>query len=189
MKIGKIIFLFLLLPALSPASDMKGSWVLDKSELDYQVTHPLHHVTGKSTQARGKGICSGTDCHFIVAVPVKSFDSGDSNRDLHMLQITRGADYPLIVVQVEFPTPAGKDFPQEILADLDIQFGGKIAKYPSVKLEMAPLEESGVRVTANIPIRLNDFKIEPPSLLGMPIDDLVPIQLNTTWKKVIASNR
>jgi hypothetical protein len=26
-------------------------------------------------------------------VPVKSFDSGDSNRDLHMVQVTRGRSF------------------------------------------------------------------------------------------------
>jgi hypothetical protein len=30
---------------------------------------------------------------------VKSFDSGDSNRDLHMLQATRGAQFPLVTVR------------------------------------------------------------------------------------------
>jgi hypothetical protein len=29
---------------------------------------------------------------------VKSFDSGDNNRDLHMLQVTRGPQFPLIGV-------------------------------------------------------------------------------------------
>ena len=70
MKVGKIVLLLLLLPVLGFASELKGNWVLDKSEIDYKVTHPLHHVIGKSTEARGKGICSAAKCQFIVAVPV-----------------------------------------------------------------------------------------------------------------------
>ena len=51
---------------------------------------------GVSHSARGKGICHAGECDFLIAVPVKSFDSGDSNRDLHMLQVTRGAEFPMV---------------------------------------------------------------------------------------------
>lgn len=187
MNIFKIIFLLVLFPAFTLASDLKGHWVLEKSELDYKVTHPLHHVVGKSTAARGKGSCSDAGCQFIVAVPVKTFDSGDGNRDTHMLQITKGADNPLIAVNVEFPTPASKAFPKEIFANLEIQFAGKKVKYPKVKLVVVPLEGSQVQITSVIPLSLKDFGISPPSLLGVPIEDLVPVQLDMTWKKVEAS--
>ena len=186
MNIFRIAFL-LLLPTLGFAADLKGNWVLDKSEMDYKVTHPLHHVVGKSSEARGKGSCSPAGCRFIVAVPVKSFDSGDANRDLHMLQITKGADNPLIVVNVEFPTPGSKAFPKEILADLEIKFAGKQVKYPKVKLAVVTLEASQARITAVIPLSLKDFAISPPSLLGVPIEDSVPVQLDMTWKKIAAS--
>jgi hypothetical protein len=184
MKLFKTIFLLLLIPALGFASDLKGKWALDKSEIDYKVTHPLHHVVGKSTEARGKGVCSTAKCQFIVAVPVKSFDSGDSNRDLHMLQITKGADDPLIQVNVVFPTPSGKAIPDEISADLEIQFAGQKVNYSKVKLGVVSLEPGQVRVTAVISLSLKAFDITPPSLLGVPIEDSVPIQLDMTWKKV-----
>jgi hypothetical protein len=187
MKKNIAVLLLILLPCLGFASDLKGNWVLDKSEIDYKVTHPLHHVVGKSTEARGKGSCSEAGCRFIVAVPVKSFDSGDGNRDLHMLQITRGADNPLIAVNVAFPMPTPKGLPLEVLADLEIQFAGKKVKYPKVKLVVVPLEASQARITAIIPLSLKDFGISPPSLLGVPIEDSVPVQLYMTWKKVVVS--
>ena len=68
-----------------------GQWILDQSTLTYHVSHSLHQVDGVSHAARGKGVCHAGQCDFLIAVPVKSFDSGDSNRDLHMLQVTRGA--------------------------------------------------------------------------------------------------
>jgi hypothetical protein len=184
MKKWIAVLLLCWIPALSWASDIKGNWVLDHSELSYKVTHPLHHVSGKSTEARGKGICSAAKCQFIMAVPVKSFDSGDSNRDLHMLQVTKGADYPLIQVNVAFPTPSGKALPKEILADLEVQFAGQKVNYSKVKLGVVSLEPGQVRVTAVITLSLKAFDITPPSLLGVPIEDSVPIQLDMTWKKV-----
>ena len=71
-----------------------GQWVLEQSTLTYHVSHPLHEVNGVSHAARGKGVCHGGQCDFLIAVAVKSFDSGDSNRDLHMLQVMRAASFP-----------------------------------------------------------------------------------------------
>jgi len=80
-----------------------GQWVLAKSTLTYHVSHPLHQSEGVSHEARGKGTCQAGQCNFLIAVPVKSFVSGDSNRDLHMLQVTRGAQFPLVTVRVSLP--------------------------------------------------------------------------------------
>ncbi len=83
--------LLLVLPVWA-ATDQQ--WVLETSTLTYHISHPLHQVDGVSHAARGKGVCHEGQCDFLIAVPVKSFDSGDSNRDLHMLQVTRGAQFP-----------------------------------------------------------------------------------------------
>src|SRR5437764_9297517 len=73
---------FLLLSALT-LTQTPSQWVLDSSTLRYHVSHPLHQVGGVSHAARGKGVCQARRCDFLIAVPIKSFDSGDSNRDLH----------------------------------------------------------------------------------------------------------
>src|ERR1700758_1766163 len=91
----------LLLAAPGRAADQQ--WLLDQSTLSYHVSHPLHQVDGVSHAARGKGVCHEGQCDFLIAVPVKSFDSGDSNRDLHMLQVTRGAQYPMVTVRTRVP--------------------------------------------------------------------------------------
>src|SRR5579862_1578431 len=92
--------LLLALPQLVRAD---GQWVLEQSTLTYHVSHPLHQSEGVSHAARGKGVCHAGQCDFLIAVPVKSFDSGDSNRDLHMLQATRGAQFPIVSVRTRLP--------------------------------------------------------------------------------------
>src|ERR1700719_1517820 len=94
-------FVLLILPALSRAADKE--WLLDKSTLTYHVSHALHQTDGVSHAARGKGVCHAGQCEFLIAVPVKSFDSVDSNRDLHMIQVTRGAEFPLVTVRTRLP--------------------------------------------------------------------------------------
>src|ERR1035438_5274320 len=84
----------------------ESHWVLVQSTLTYHVTHPLHHVEGVSHEARGKGTCQAGECDFLIAVPVKTFDSGDSNRDLHMIQVVRGGANPMVIVRTRLPDRA-----------------------------------------------------------------------------------
>src|ERR1039458_6562335 len=107
----------------SPLAAADGQWALEQSTLTYHVSHPLHESEGVSHAARGKGVCQGGQCDFLIAAPVKSFGSGDSNRDLHMLQVTRGGEFPLVSVRARVPdTAAGSG---TIHADLEIQFAGQ----------------------------------------------------------------
>src|ERR1043166_1653028 len=92
-----------LLPWLTTLGGADRQWLLEKSTLKYHVSHPLHQSEGVSHAARGKGVCHSGECDFLIAAPVKSFDSGDSNRDLHMLQVTRGAQFPLVTVRTRLP--------------------------------------------------------------------------------------
>src|ERR1700746_2268485 len=89
--------------AVVGASAADAQWMLDQSTLSYHISHPLHQVDGVSHAARGKGVCHVGQCDFLIAVPVKSFDSGDSNRDLHMVQATRGGEFPMVVVRTHLP--------------------------------------------------------------------------------------
>src|SRR5579871_2854833 len=122
IKTLALIF-FLALPCVYAADHQ---WVLKQGTLTYHVSHPLHQIDGVSHAARGKGTCQAGQCDFLIAVPVKSFDSGDSNRDLHMLQVTRGAQFPLVSVRTRL---AESDLGSSTLrADLEIQFAGQTAQ-------------------------------------------------------------
>src|ERR1019366_8111203 len=92
----RLVATFLLLaPAALFGAD--SQWVLGASTLSYLVSHPLHESVGVSHEARGKGVCHAGQCDFLIAAPVKSFDSKDSNRDLHMLQVK----IPVAVLGIE----------------------------------------------------------------------------------------
>src|SRR5690242_8037954 len=88
-----------LLLAFAALAATDQQWALVQSTLSYHVSHPLHQVDGVSHGARGKGVCHDQQCDFLIAVQVKTFDSGDSNRDLHMQQVTRAAEFPMVQVR------------------------------------------------------------------------------------------
>src|ERR1700735_2734672 len=138
--------LLLALPSLVRAED--SQWIMQKRTLTYHVSHPLHQSEGVSHTARGKGVCHAGQCDFLIAVPVKSFDSGDSNRDLHMLQVTRGAQFPLVTVRTRLPESSATS--ATIHADLEIQFAGQTAQYKQVPFQLAT-QGNQIRISGTIP--------------------------------------
>src|ERR1700686_3758697 len=169
-----IVFLLVTLPAFAADSQ----WVLKQSTLTYHVSHPLHESEGMSHAARGKGVCHDGQCDFLIAVAVKSFDSGDSNRDLHMVQVTRGAEFPIVTVRTVLPESAASS--ATINADLEIRFAGQTAHYKQVPFKVEK-QGSETHITGTIPATLTDFKIDPPSLLTMPVKNDIPVRIDMTW--------
>ena len=169
-----------ILTAVQPVSTYAAGkdWQLQESTLTYHVSHPLHQSEGVSHAARGKGVCASGQCDFLIAVPVKSFDSGDSNRDLHMLQVTRGAEFPMITVRTKVPENTAA--PSTIRLDLEVQFAGQTAQYKQVPFEV--VNKGGqIRITGTVPATLADFKIDPPSLLSFAVKNEIPVRLDMTW--------
>jgi hypothetical protein len=167
-----------LLLLASPLAGADSQWILEQSTLTYHVSHPLHQTDGVSHAARGKGVCHAGQCDFLIAVPVKTFDSGDSNRDLHMLQVTRGAQFPMVIVRTRLPETASAS--TTLQADLEIEFAGQTAHYKQVPLERAT-QGNQIRISATIPMTLSDFKIAPPSLLTLPVKNEIPVRAEMTW--------
>jgi hypothetical protein len=169
------LFFLLALPTLFAADHQ---WILKQSTLTYHVSHPLHQTDGVSHSARGEGVCHEGECNFLIAVPVKSFDSGDSNRDLHMIQVTRGAAFPMVMVRTRLPESAQGS--ATIKADLEIQFAGQTVQYKQVLFEVVT-QGNETKITGTIPATLADFKIDPPSLLTLPVKNEIPIKVELTW--------
>ncbi len=170
--------LVLLAPRLAAASDVQ--WTLVHSTLTYHVSHPLHQMEGTSHAARGKGVCTAGACEVLVAVPVQSFVTGDTNRDLHMIQAARGAQFPMVTVRTTVPESGAAS--GTIHADLEVEFAGQTARYKQVPFQVTTTGDE-TRIAGTIPATLSDFKIDPPSLLTMPIKNEIPVTVEMAWKK------
>lgn len=176
----KTTILIASLLAISFFAFADSQWVLQQSTLTYHVSHPLHQVDGVSHAARGKGVCHAGQCDFLIAVPVKSFDSGDSNRDLHMLQVVKGGEFPMVTVRTHLPESAASS--ATIHADLDVDFAGQTAHYKDVPFQVSE-QGNEAKLSGTIPSKLTDFKITPPSLLTIPIKNDIPVRVEMTWQK------
>lgn len=173
-------FFLLCFAGLSARAQSDSQWSLEQSVLTYHVSHPLHQLDGVSRAAKGKGVCHAGQCDFLIAVPVKSFDSGDSNRDLHMLQVARGGQFPLVTVRTHLPESVTGS--STIRADLEVDFSGQTAKYSQVTFQLS-MQGAEAKLSGTIPATLADFKIDPPSLLALPVKNEIPVRVEMTWRK------
>lgn len=157
----------------------QNQWVLGKSSLTWHINHPVHTAEGTSHDARGKGVCNNGTCDFLIAVPLNTFKSGDANRDLHMLEIVRGAANPMVVVRTELPR---SELSQSTMhATLTIQFAGQSAQFRDVPFERIQ-QGNNVEIKGTIPANCTDFKITPPAFLMMPIQNSIPVTVDLTWQ-------
>ena len=181
-KLSLLAILLLSLSALqhlnsqTPVPDQ--TWKLDQSSLTYHMSHPMHEVDGTSHAALGKGVCHAGQCDFLVAAAVKSFDSGDSNRDLHMIQTTRGAQFPIVSVRFRLAQAALNS--PTLDCDLEVQFAGNTAHYSHVIFQQT-INGAAHHITGVVPSTLSDFKIDPPSFLTIPIKNAIPVRVDMVW--------
>ena len=180
MKRKTFILAALFVLAVARFGCAESQWILVRSTLTYHISHPLHDADGVSHAARGKGFCHAGGCNFLVAVLVNSFTSGNSNRDLHMLQVTGGARFPVVTVRFQLPGAALGS--ATLRANLQIQFAGQTAEYNQVLFHETK-KGNMIQVSGTIPLKLSDFKIKRPELLAMPISNDVPVHVDTVWRE------
>lgn len=170
----KILFLTFMISLSAYAADT--TYILKSSDISYTVTFPLKTVVGKTSEAKGKGICDKKNCEFLIAAPVKSFKSGDTNRDVHMQEVTKAAQRPLVTVSTTNLDPEKLEN-----VSLEIDFAGVKKVINGLHLNKA-VHGKIVDIETNFSILLSDFKIERPALLGVAIDDKVVINVKTQWE-------
>jgi hypothetical protein len=102
----------------------------------------------------------------------------------HPLHQTEGVSraargkFPMVTVRTRLPEAASAS--TTIKADIEIQFAGQTARYQQVAFELVTQGDER-RITGTIPATLTDFKIDPPSLLTMPVKNDIPIHVEMTW--------
>jgi len=146
---------------------------LQSAEAEYSVKHLVKTVKGKSKELKGKMVCDKGNCQFLVAIPVKSFISSDSNRDLNMLTILEATKYPLVTIKGDLKEEDYKK--DQFSLNALVNFHGVEKKY-TINIKKNKIS------TGHFSVLLEDHKVERPSLLMVKIDNNVPIDFNFDWK-------
>jgi hypothetical protein len=69
-----------------------------------------------------------------------------------------------------------------IHADLEIQFCGQTVTYKQVPFEQVT-QDGATRIVGTIPATLAEFKIDPPSLLAIPVKNEIPVRVEMAWRR------
>lgn len=149
----------------APAFDLR------EGALTYTVVHKLHEVQGTTRAIEGRAALSPDGSARVqVRARVASFDSGNSNRDMHMREVTHEAAHPYATVKgtlsgLTLPLPA----PVEVRLHATVELNG--VKQPA-EIAVA-LSQDGQRLRAkfSVPLSLEGFGIERPELLFVKVDD------------------
>jgi hypothetical protein len=161
------------------AEILSGKYELQKSKVNYLVTYLIKKADGDSLESKGKGECVNK-CEFLVAAPIKSFQSKDSNRDSNMLKYAKADKFPLVVAKV---TTKNEITNGALIADIEIEFGGIKHLYKEIKFN-ASVKDGNLHVDGKLDLLLDQHKIEKPSLMGVEIKEIVPLTIDADWKKI-----
>ena len=120
-----------------------------------------------------------------MRAPVESFDSGNSNRDAHMKEVTEAARFPQVefkglcdscALPATFPTTVDKTLKAELT------FHG-IKKALEVPVKLTYESASRVRAVAQLAVSLDEFKIERPSLMFAKVEDTLKLDIDIVLKQ------
>jgi len=177
------VFATLLLALPAAAQDAQTARIYsvkkDSSFLTYKLKHKLHEVVGKAPPSDGKArlLPDGT-LQVNVRANVKDFDSGNSNRDAHMQEVTESAKFPLI----DFKGKAtGVKLPTSFPAKVPVTLKGELTFHgvkQMVEVPMTVLFNTDKQAVAEgtFDISLDGYKVDRPSLLMVKVDDKLVLE-------------
>ncbi len=160
-----------------------ADWVSTQGEVTYHLVHKLHHVDGTSTKVQAIARIDDAGLKVEARAAVASFDSGNANRDAHMLEVVDAAKYPLVVVKGVAPgfvVPASGKADVRLRGEVDLH-GVKTPVPIEAQVEHAP--DGRVTVTFELATKLTAHDIQRPSLLFVPVDDDLGVTGTLTMEK------
>jgi polyisoprenoid-binding protein YceI len=154
--------------------------VHDESTVTYRLVHPLHKIEASSkdveyTLQADPG--ARTISSVSATVDVMTFNSGNSNRDSHAMEVIDALTYP----DAEFSSTSVAQAGDSITVTGQLTFHG-VTK-PVVMKGVADWQANKVVVKGGFEVSLAAFNIERPSLLLIPVEDrlLFDIVATFTW--------
>lgn len=156
--------------------------VAEGSTVTYLLVHKLHSVEGSSKAVEGKvrWLPDGT-VQVMVRARVDAFDSGNSNRDAHMKEVTEAHRLPFVLFKGAAEGIRVEAYPADVVIPLlgVLEFHG-VTRELSVTARVHFASPGRAEVRADFPVSLTDHGVERPSLLFVKVDDRIEIGARLT---------
>lgn len=180
MKKTLLFSLLLLLPAWLFAQKKRLSIDTKSSEIRYAMVHPMHSWEAISKSFQCAMVWDETKEQIeavAVVVPVKSFDSQNSNRDSHALEVLEALKYPNVTFSSSLVTKQDQSW--RVKGKLTFHGVSREIEFPiTIKQQAANLE-----VTGAFTVMMQDYQIENPTLLGIKTREDIQLQFKVLAKK------
>ena len=152
-----------------------------ESWVSYRLVHPLHVIDAKSTNVEYKLQLDPAkkEIEMVTAqVDVTTFDSGNSNRDSHAMEVIDALTYP----DVQFTSSSVVQKGDSIFVSGKLSFHGVTDNVTMTGTSQ--WQPNRLDVHGGFDIGLTEFKIERPSLLMIPVEDKLSFTLVAAfaWK-------
>ncbi len=171
--------------SLEPPSEAQSQsplrWVESTKEattVTYRLSHPLHtmEAVSKDARIRTEIDVEKKEIRTVSArVDVTTFDSGNSNRDSHAMEVIDSITYP----DATFTSSTILDKGDGLVASGKLTFHG--VSRDIVANAQAHWKENSLEVEGAFNISLTDFKIERPSLLMIPTSDTLRFSFSASF--------
>ncbi len=171
------IVLLLVATAFTAATSHVGA-IKDGSSMTYVLVHPLHRI---------EAVCKDVTCtvdmddathtiqHTNFSADVSCFDSGNSNRDSHAMEVLDALSYPTVSFESTKIEPSGSS----LLVHGNLTFHGQTKPIDVHATTAASGNHLTVQGGANV--SLTAFGIERPSLLMIPTEDTLHISFTMVF--------
>jgi hypothetical protein len=158
-------------PVGAQANQLAGS-----GSVEYRLVHKFHTIIGTSKAMVVRGSVDASGLKVMARAPVATFDSGNSNRDAHMMEAVEGERFPWVNVRAIVPgfkLPTGKGT-VKVTVQASVELHGVSISHP-IDITLESKDGTHFVASFNFSESLTAHNIERPSLLFVPVDDLITI--------------
>ena len=157
-------------------------WSIDKnsSEIIYSGKHFLHAWSGKNKKINGLLFidqASNEVNKIAVLLYVNDFDSGNSNRDSHSLEVLNALKFP----EIRFYSENIISDNNSITFKGNLEFHGKTISKDI--LTVVNRKDNKIQLEGDFKISLNEFGIKAPSFMLAEIEDLIDLSFSLEFIK------
>ena len=184
MKISSLIIVaigFMIISSFTTVADQTLRADKSKSFLSYSANHTLHAWTGTSKKVDCLLIYDDETKTFkkvAVSANVADFDSKNSSRDGHALEVLDAIKYPKVTFGSTAIEPV-KDGKLKITGKLNFHGKSKDITFEAVYT----LKDKEINVTGGFPVSMTEFDVERPSFMLVKTDDILEIKFNVVFLK------
>ena len=160
----------------------QNQWSIDStaSLVQYKGDHVLHSWEGLNEKVYGVAIPNETKNgidQLAILVYVRDFDSNNSGRDAHALEILDALKYP----EIRFYSNEIEILEEQMILNGSFDFhGNKIEKKITAALKQ---KDSEWKIQGTFQLNPTDFKIDLPAFLSIKMKDLLEINYSIVLKK------